>query len=275
MREDTGGAACGGFTLTEMAVVLLIVALLLGGMLIPISTQSDLRALGETEKTVADIREAVIGFAASHGRLPCPATAASAGVEDPSGGGACVAPYSGFVPAVTLGVTPTNAQGFATDAWNRPIRYAVYPGTVNAVANAFTTANGMKNAKLDGLASFLASNTFLSVCASGSAVQNPGTTNLATAAGHATCTTAGKLTDNAVAVIYSLGPNGRTGGGGGTGTGEQHNPNPNAAAPAADPAFVSHPPTAAGSTDGEFDDIVAWLSPNILYNRMIAAGQLP
>ncbi|MCK7493185.1 MAG: hypothetical protein MZW92_18280 [Comamonadaceae bacterium] len=27
--------------------------------------------------------------------------------------------------------------------------------------------------------------------------------------------------------------------------------------------------------DGEFDDIVTWLSPNVLYNRLIAAGQLP
>src|SRR5262249_43463568 len=31
----------------------------------------------------------------------------------------------------------------------------------------------------------------------------------------------------------------------------------------------------ARGVGGEFDDIVAWLSPNILFNRMVAAGKLP
>jgi len=33
--------------------------------------------------------------------------------------------------------------------------------------------------------------------------------------------------------------------------------------------FVSHDPTPA------FDDLVVWISPNILFNRMVAAGKLP
>ena len=28
-------------------------------------------------------------------------------------------------------------------------------------------------------------------------------------------------------------------------------------------------------TGAEFDDIVTWISPSMLFNRMIAAGQLP
>ena len=39
--------------------------------------------------------------------------------------------------------------------------------------------------------------------------------------------------------------------------------------------FVSHPPTANGAPNGYFDDIVIWISPNILINRMVAAGKLP
>jgi hypothetical protein len=41
--------------------------------------------------------------------------------------------------------------------------------------------------------------------------------------------------------------------------------------------FVSrtYQDTGATGTGGEFDDIVVWLSPNILFNRMVAAGQLP
>lgn len=40
-----------------------------------------------------------------------------------------------------------------------------------------------------------------------------------------------------------------------------------------DRSFVSHTPTPTGAN--EFDDLVIWLSPNILYNRLIAAGRLP
>ena len=83
--------------------------------------------------------------------------------------------------------------------------------------------------------------------------------------------TTSTLSDGAVAVVYSLGNNAATGG---TGSDESNNPNPNTSV-AADRVFISHEPTAAGSTSGEFDDIVTWLSPNILYNRMIAAGRLP
>ncbi len=37
--------------------------------------------------------------------------------------------------------------------------------------------------------------------------------------------------------------------------------------------FVFRTPTQPGPN--EFDDLVTWISPNILYNRLIAAGRLP
>ena len=39
--------------------------------------------------------------------------------------------------------------------------------------------------------------------------------------------------------------------------------------------FVSRTITAPGAGLAEFDDLVIWLSPNVLYNRMVAAGKLP
>ena len=42
-----------------------------------------------------------------------------------------------------------------------------------------------------------------------------------------------------------------------------------------DRVFVSHTPTPSNAANGEFDDIVVWISPNILFSRMVAAGQLP
>lgn len=240
-----------GFTLVEMAIALLIVGLLLGGLLMPLQSQVNNQRVAETQKYLDQIRDALLGFAAANGRLPCPASAVSAGGESPTGGGACapVPPYNGFLPAVTLGLSPVNAAGLAIDAWGNPIRYAV----TTANGSAFTTAGSMRATGIGALA------PDLRVCASATGIT-------ATDCGPA----ANALTNNAVIVVYSLG---RNAGSGGTGTDETANPNPNSANN--DPVFVSHPPAEAGAANGEFDDIVTWLSPNTLYNRMLAAGTLP
>lgn len=244
-----------GFSLIEIAIVLFIISLLLGGLLLPLSAQQDIRNQGDTQKQLTEAREALLGFAIANSRLPCPATAASNGLESPVGGvGGCTNPYDGFLPAVTLGFAPIDAQGFAVDGWggdpiNR-IRYAI----TTANASAFTTTNGMKTVTMTALA------PDLKVCNAGSGVVNPG--NLATA----DCTAVSSLATDAVAVIYSLGKNAGTGG---SSVDEKQNPNPNPAATAADRAFVSAQPSTT------FDDQMIWLSKNILFNRMVSAGQLP
>lgn len=260
-----------GFTLAEMAVVLFIVVLLVGGLLVPLAAQVEARKVAETRRTLADIGEALLGFAASQGRLPCPAAAGATGVESPAGGGTCANPYDGFVPGVTLGITPTDDAGYVIDAWGQRIRYAVSRDPTsssmssNAVGpwrNSFTTASGMRLTATGAICSAGTGlgclNPDLHICSSGAV------------SAQQTCSGT-KLTDGAVALWYSLGKNGTTGG---TGSDESQNPNPNFAY-ANDRVFLSHEPTAAGATGGEFDDIVSWLSPNVLYSRMIAAGRLP
>ena len=253
-----------GFTLTEMAVVLLIVAILIAGLVIPLSTQQEVKARQDTEKTLSDIREALLGFAAANGRLPCPATAASNGLEAPVTGGVCTlsdpadAVPAGFVPGVTLGLAPLDATGRVLDAWGNPVRYAV----TNSNSSAFTTFDGVRNIGMANIALPL-----LHVCSSGNGMQNAGTASAA-------CPAGGDLTTSAVAVLHAVGKNA---GSGGTGTDERHNPNPNmpSATLPADRAFVSHQPAPADAPQGEFDDIVAWLPTSVLYNRMVAAGRLP
>lgn len=122
-----------GFTLTEMAVVLVIVALLIAGMMLPLSAQQDIRARQETEKTLNDIREALIGFAIANARLPRPATSAADGAENPA---SCAndAACSGFIPWATLGVT-------RLDGWNKLIRYSVTPAYANSTITLTTVAN--------------------------------------------------------------------------------------------------------------------------------------
>ena len=243
-----------GFTLAELAVVLAIVALLIGGLLIPLAEQDNMRRARETRNILADASEALIGFAAANGRLPCPATASSTGMEsfaaggDP-GNGNCSNFHDGFLPAATLGISPIGADGLALDGWNRPIRYAVYSDTVNGIGNPFTRTDGVKAATM----SALATRTALSICATSTGIT----------AGN--CAATAKLADKAPAVLFSTGRNAPTGGSG----------KDEAANLDGDTAFVSHEPTPGTAANGEFDDLVAWLSPNILYNRMIAAGRLP
>lgn len=242
-----------GFTLVEMAIVLLVVTLLLGGLLVPLTTQIEQRKISETQKALADAKEALIGFAIANGRLPCPAAPNSTGTEDPPGGGACNHAYDGFLPAVTLGLSNVDSSGYAVDGWglvqNR-IRYAVTTSSVNA----FTTGPKFGDQSITNLTTALGT-------------PFPGVHVCSTAATLTTIPPSNKcaatLTDNAIAVVFSLGKNAPTGG---TSPDEKQNLDN-------DLFFVSHVPSSV--TGSEFDDIVDWLSPNILFNRAVAAGILP
>ena len=70
-----------GFSLIEMAVVMIILAMLLGGLVAPLTAQIDQRNMNETRQSLAEIKEALIGFAVTSGRLPCPAISAANGDE--------------------------------------------------------------------------------------------------------------------------------------------------------------------------------------------------
>ena len=133
-----------GFTLTELAIAVAIIALLLGGLLATLDTRNEAENLSRTQRTLDLARESLIGFAVQNGRLPCPATAASGGREDPNPPvattGACTV-WDGWLPAVTLGLTPRDAAGYAVDAWNNRIRYRVS----QAGTNAFTKQGQLRN----------------------------------------------------------------------------------------------------------------------------------
>ncbi len=263
-----------GFSLIEIAVVLVILSVLIAIVAVPLATQLDQQRTVETTKQLETIKEAIIGFALAKGRLPCASRDTDKGNESivDETSGVCNS-YSGFLPAVTLGISPADSSGFAIDAWGLPqnrIRYAVVDITTDAVgppafaecpstavAHVFTQRDGMKKATMGCLSKYNEITSpfraLVTVCS-----QTP-------VAGAPYCP-ASKLTNTAPFVVISLGKNAPTGGQ--PGTDEAYNAGSGF-------VFVSHTPTAAGSAAGEFDDIVVWPSLNTLFARMVQAGKLP
>ena len=78
-------ATTRGFTLVEIAVALFIVTLVLGSILVPLTSQVEQRQISDTRKTLEEIKEALMGFAVANGYLPCPAISATNGLEDRTG----------------------------------------------------------------------------------------------------------------------------------------------------------------------------------------------
>src|SRR5258707_6905415 len=69
--------AVRGFTLTELAVVMAIVAFLLGSLMYTLSAQVEQRNFEETRRRLELARELLLSFAITNGRLPCPARSAA------------------------------------------------------------------------------------------------------------------------------------------------------------------------------------------------------
>jgi len=279
-----------GFTLTELAVVLAIVGLLLGAMMITFSTQVDRRNFSDTQRRLEEAKELLLAFAIVNGRLPCPATctnppactAGSAGDENPAGGiGTCSTYTQGFLPARAIGFQPTSTTGFAVDAWGNPIRYAVAStvkvgGGCPVVAPPappplywsppFTdpTATGVATAptylKANGIAC-QTGDTDLFICRIGLSGVNTG----------ADCPTGPpnqRVTNlnTVVAVVISTGKNGATAPAAGTYESENTD---------GDVVFVDRPADPSTAATGEYDDLTAWIPVSVLYSRLISAGVLP
>lgn len=104
-----------GFSLVEMAVVLVIFGLVIGGMVGPIKLQLEVMKLRDTKKTIELTTQTLVGYALRNGRLPCPDTD-NDGAENRNGLSCSNA--SGLVPYATLGIT-------AIDAWKQTLSYHV------------------------------------------------------------------------------------------------------------------------------------------------------
>lgn len=246
------------FTLVEVMMAMLIVTLFVSALAIPLANQVQARRLDAVRRQLEASGEALMGFAAAHGRLPCPAIETSRGEEafapgGDAGNGECARFHGGFLPAAALGLPGLDDQGLARDPWDMEgnrIRYAVAGNTVNGVTRPLTRRNGARQATLQGLAD---ANRLLVVCSSGEG---------ATAAGCAFPEL--QLTRKAAFVLVSTGPNG------GAGARNDEARNLDGAT-----VFVSREFAAEGTPRGPFDDIVHWGGLPLLAHRLLAAGQVP
>lgn len=133
-----------GFTLAELAVVLVILGLLTGSMLVPLGARMEARDRQRTADMLRDIEQALTGFAIVHGRLPCPSTepdpaSPQYGLEDPA---PCNLSIEGRLPWRTLGMPAQDAWGSARqsagDDWAGHWRYRVDTAFVAGTVGAHT-----------------------------------------------------------------------------------------------------------------------------------------
>ena len=287
-----------GFSLIELAIVLVIVTILIGGLAVPLSAQVEARRIAETRKTMEEAREAIIGYAMSHpivkpctcqyqsttpfgfinSNCPtsvsvyCPANSSTSPIALSYTGHYLPCPdLSGSDPepavdndgvdgkidinngvedrlattgacATTSGNLPWVTLGTASqDAWGNRLYYAVTPGYGDPAIGFSNTSVGDKQ--------------ICSTSVGGCAI--------------------GTVARDVPVVVISYGPNG---------WGARNVNNTTMAMPTSadelenvdlNNAFVTRSPTKPGSSTGEFDDLVVWISSPLLFSRVCAAGGCP
>lgn len=271
-----------GFTLIELAVVMFVISLLLGGLLLPMSAQMEVRGRQETDRSLANIRDALIGFAVINGRLPCPAVASiptgttvsgleagkesttPAGANGPcacttSGSGIAGIAGAGAVACSTSspdtdsvgGVLPWATLGLPeTDAWDHRYTYRVSTQFARLASGQTTFGSCTPTATVQNAAFALCSVGAISI----STAETGGTT----------------IAGNVPVIVVSHGKNGLgaytkegVANGAPTAADEVSNVLTDATTPL---GFVSN---------GAIDDQMIWIPSGILMGRMLSAGKLP
>ena len=121
-------AAQHGFSLLEMAIVLVVFGLLASGLLKGLSAHREQTRINEARQQLATVREALIGFALANGRLPCPAKPELATGSESAGSEAlsCIPDCLNADATCTLrqGILPWQTLGLeATDPWGNRLTY--------------------------------------------------------------------------------------------------------------------------------------------------------
>ncbi|MDZ7829064.1 MAG: prepilin-type N-terminal cleavage/methylation domain-containing protein [Halofilum sp. (in: g-proteobacteria)] len=235
-----------GFSLIELAVVLVIVGLLVGGGIAALNSATQQTRRIEAERQLQHVRNALYGYAMSEGRLPCPDTTYPPDGTEDCGGGA----EGGAVPWTELGGLGRR------DPWGSPLRYRVdrnSPDFADPAADQNNPAFGIGPTENGSITVRDADNS--------------------------------NITTDSPAVVVSYGPQGSqiwtdsgftciAAGTDGFSEDENENCDDDNTFVAAEPRPPDVPnPTAVGG--GRFDDVIIWIPTPVLKARMVDAGLLP
>ena len=230
MRTMTSKAKNSGFSLLEITVVMIVMGLVLGGALAPLSAQLESAARNTTNDKLQQVTDALVGFAMVNGRLPCPdidnngnenlITVASLVVCDSN---------SGKLPYRLLAVDDK-------DAWKQRFSYFVSPEFADTAND--TSCDSVSSASF-------------TLCTVGTLTIRDDLLQVVAAEVPALVISHGKN--------WALASSARS--------------VPEAAnfANSSD-KFLQDYSNVSGN---QFDDLVEWVSPNILKHKMVSAGQLP
>lgn len=259
-----------GFTLVELALVMGIVALLLGGLLVPAARMLEQKANASTQASLETAQQALLGFALMNRRLPCPDTG-NTGVEGTYNTVTRTCPISaatfsdtagaswGHLPWATLGIS-------GSDAWGNRLRYAVSTPLADTAGTTAGTTTSFRASVTSTTSKLIAACTMVA----GVTIPGCGTSAVTPAS-------------NATFVVYSHGKNGKgaflmgslTASTAPAGSDEIQNL-PDSTAPGSNPlsrrTFVSRSHTDEKSTAGEFDDLMVWMPAPVLAAKLLAAG---
>lgn len=254
-------AKTGGFSLLEMAVVLLVLGLLLGGILQPWGVVMEQKKRAETRQKLQHIQESLYAHAVVYGRLPCPdcrtdsdgrcrADMINDGMEDVRGN-ACASAV-GNLPWSTLAVP----RG---DAWGQDYSYRVSP----AFARPLTACQDRPPCRCKAMqAAFtLCDEARLAIGDAPDGADNVGRNLPAVVVSHGRNRLAERQGDGELDNYEGLLRHPQTGRriAGPAGQGRR---------------FVARSPHYRDGAE-EFDDLLIWLSPFVLKTRMVQAGRLP
>jgi prepilin-type N-terminal cleavage/methylation domain-containing protein len=266
-----------GFTLVEIAIVLLIVTILLGYSVAMFPLQQELKQYRHVGAEMDSITQHLIAFAQVNGRLPCPDTGGDVNATGTAGvvdgredtddlvnnttgvAGAdglvdnCKA-FFGFLPARTLGINGKfNAAGILIDPWDSGYGYAISQFDAGDGNVDLVTANGIR---IEGMANVIPD---LFICDDSDELGDD--LNCTTVTGNEVIGTNGGV----AAVIISLGKDFAIPA---TSNIQAENID-NFDAGTADKVYIFAP------RRDDYDDVVRWLSTNLLFSKMIEADQLP
>lgn len=271
-----------GFTLIEMAIVLVLITILIGGLAVPLTAQIQARRIAETRTEMSATRDALLGFAMTHvcsidctsgtnhplttsctdarndycgsaaastqplitrHYLPCPDTDGDGRENRNGNSGEC---DSAGTPVVRRGLPWLTLGVKGHDAWGNRFTYAVTPAF--AAHSGFTTTPAGTPGELNVFA-------------------------------NRTCASA-YVAENVPLILVSHGQNGRgaTNINGGTPLAAASVPaeeRQNLAIAPADLACLTDKSFVQQNPGETFDDILLWMSSGEIFNRVCPASGCP